>query len=92
MNAEEKLERALADDWELHGDHKQLCLILRDEVLRLRALPQAEQKAATWVEPTGQYCVRPGDNPGEWVIGPVQAERTSDTPTRKEKYDKTRRR
>lgn len=43
LNSEEKLKRVLQDDWEIHGDAKQLCLILRDEVLRLReAIKRAE--------------------------------------------------
>jgi hypothetical protein len=36
MNSEEKLKRVLQDEWEIHGDAKQLCLLLREEVFRLR--------------------------------------------------------
>lgn len=43
MQASEKLERALQDEWELHGDPKQLCMILREELLK-RSLT-AEEKS-----------------------------------------------
>jgi hypothetical protein len=33
MEASERLKRALQNEWELHGDPKQLCLILREEIL-----------------------------------------------------------
>lgn len=39
LDATKKLERILQDDWEIHGDPRQLCLILRDEVKRLRSEP-----------------------------------------------------
>ena len=37
MGVDEKLKRALADDWEFVGDPWQLCQILRAEVHRLQA-------------------------------------------------------
>lgn len=44
MNADEKLKRLLQDDWEIHGDPQQLCLIAREEILR-RRLTEDERKA-----------------------------------------------
>ena len=44
MDSTEKLKRLLQDDWEIHGDPKQLCLILREELLR-RSLTDAEREA-----------------------------------------------
>ncbi len=43
MEAKEKLARALQDDWEIHGDPKQLCGILRDEI-RKRRMNQQEKE------------------------------------------------
>jgi hypothetical protein len=40
MNSTEKLNRALAHDWEFVGDQNILCQLLRAEVLRLRATLQ----------------------------------------------------
>ena len=37
MGIDEKLKRALADDWEFVGDPWQLCQILRAEVHRLQS-------------------------------------------------------
>lgn len=36
MTPHEKLKRVLQDDWEIHGDPKQLCLILREQLLKRR--------------------------------------------------------
>ena len=40
MDANEKLRRALSDEWEFVGDPHSLCRLLRAEVLRLRATLQ----------------------------------------------------
>ena len=50
MAPEEKLRRALAEDWEFVGDPWQLCQILRAEIHRL----QAERTAA--VDEAKQHC------------------------------------
>ena len=43
MGVDEKLKRALADDWEFVGDPWQLCQILRAEIHRLQAKIQPEK-------------------------------------------------
>jgi hypothetical protein len=44
INSEEKLKRLLQDEWEIHGDTKQLCMILRDEIHK-RRMTEAEREA-----------------------------------------------
>jgi len=53
MAPEEKMRRALADDWEFVGDPWQLCQILRAEIHRL----QAERVAA--VDEAADHCHNP---------------------------------
>ncbi|GDY10194.1 hypothetical protein LBMAG52_36820 [Planctomycetia bacterium] len=53
MAPEEKLRRALADDWEFVGDPWQLCQILRSEIHRL----QAERVAA--FDEAAKHCDHP---------------------------------
>jgi len=55
MDSGEKLQRALADDWELVGDLNSLCMILRDEVFRLRRL--VDQHAAEINRRRGEMAV-----------------------------------
>ena len=37
MDSKQKLERFMQDDWEIHGDAKELCLVLKEEIKRLKS-------------------------------------------------------
>ena len=40
VNSAEKIQRALQEDWELIGDKNSLCLLLRDELLKMTSALQ----------------------------------------------------
>lgn len=44
MDSNERLKRVLQNEWELHGDLKSLCMILRDELLA-RQMTDDEKEA-----------------------------------------------
>lgn len=60
MESSEKIERLLKDDWEIHGDPKSLCLLLRDHVLATQRMIEyvAEITNDEWAKQYIQWRIK----------------------------------